>query len=186
MSLLQRLTRAIDALSRWCGALAAAACLVMVLIGAFNAIARYLARDLGVDLSSNGWIEAQWYLFSVVFLAGASATLLEDRHVRVDVLYGRLEARARAWIDLAGGLLLLLPFCAFGAYGTFFYARRSLDQLEQSSDPGGLARWPIKLLLFASFTLLFLQGLSFVLRQVQILRSGIDAATLTPEEGSPS
>ena len=186
MTSLQRLTRAIDALSRWCGALASAACLAMVLIGAFNALARYLARDLGFDLSSNSWIEAQWYLFSIVFLAGASATLLEDRHVRVDVLYGRLGPRGRAWIDLGGGLFLLLPFCAFSAYGTFLYARRSFDQLEQSSDPGGLARWPIKLLLFASFCLLFLQGVSFVLRQVEILRREPDATPPSLGEGSPS
>lgn len=174
MSLLTRAARAIDALSRRCGAVAAAACLAMVLIGAFNALARYLARDVGVDLSSNGWIEAQWYLFSLVFLAGASATLLDDRHVRVDVIYGRLGARGRAWIDLVGGLLLLLPFCAFAIVGTWSYAQRSLAQLEQSSDPGGLPRWPIKLLLLFAFCLLFLQGLSFVLRQVRVLRGELD------------
>ena len=79
--------------------------LLMVMVGAFNAVARYLGKWIGVHLSSNAYIEAQWYLFSLIFLLGAAHTLQRDQHVRVDVLYGRLSDTGKAWIDLLGGLL---------------------------------------------------------------------------------
>jgi TRAP-type mannitol/chloroaromatic compound transport system permease small subunit len=88
-------------------------CWLMVLVGAFNAVARYLGRFLGVHLSSNAYIELQWYLFSLVFLLGAAWVLREDAHVRVDVLYARVTARTQAIIDILGTLLLLVPFSAF-------------------------------------------------------------------------
>ena len=79
--------------------------LLMVMVGAFNAVARYLGKWIGVHLSSNAYIEAQWYLFSLIFLLGAAHTLQRDQHVRVDVLYGRMSLKAKAWLDLVGSIL---------------------------------------------------------------------------------
>lgn len=144
--------------------------LVMVLIGAFNAVARYAGRFVGTNLSSNGFLEAQWYLFAAVFLLAAPYTLVADRHVRVDVLYGRLSERAKAGIDLAGTLLFLVPFCALGLYLCWPSVSNSWAVLEQSSDPGGLPRYPVKTLLPVALALLGLQGVAMVPRLVRRLR----------------
>ena len=136
----------------------------MVLLGAFNAIARYLGRSLGLDLSSNAWIELQWYLFSVVFLLGAARTLRERGHVCVDVLYGRLSERWQRRIDRAGTLLFLLPFCIFALVTSWPSVRNSWAVREGSPDPGGLPRYPIKALILVAFALLALQGLAWLVR----------------------
>lgn len=145
--------------------------LAMVLIGAFNAVARYAGRYVGINLSSNALLEAQWYLFAAVFLLAAPYTLLQDRHVRVDVLYGRLSPRAKAGIDLAGTLLFLVPFCAVGLWLSWPSVSNSWAVLEQSSDPGGLPRYPVKTLLPVALILLGIQGLALVPRLVRTLRS---------------
>ena len=139
----QRVAQAIDRLNGAIGHAVAWLTLVMVLLGAFNAIARYAGRFLGVNLSSNGFIELQWYLFSAVFLLGAAYTLREDAHVRVDVVLTRLSARAQAWVDILGTLLLLIPFCLFSLWVSFPAVRNSWRIREGSPDPGGLARWPL-------------------------------------------
>ena len=113
-------------------------------MGAFNAVARYLGKSIGLNLSSNAYIEAQWYLFSAVFLLGAAHTLQRDQHVRVDVLYGRLTARKKAWIDIIGTVCFLIPFCLFGLVISIPAVRNSWAVLEGSPDPGGLARYPLK------------------------------------------
>ena len=90
--------------------------LAMVVVGAANAVARYVGRYVGFNLSSNAYLELQWYMFSALFLLGAVSTLTCDAHVRVDVIYGRLSSRARHWIDAVGTAVFLLPFCAFGLW----------------------------------------------------------------------
>ena len=158
--------------------------LAMVLIGAFNAVARYAGRYVGVNLSSNAFLEAQWYLFAAVFLLAAPYTLLEDRHVRVDVLYGRLGPRARAAIDLAGTLLFLVPFCAIGVWLSYNPVANSWAIWEMSPDPGGLPRYPVKSLLPVGLALLGLQGLAMVPRYVAALRTPPPSeATEAPAEG---
>ncbi|MCP4004856.1 MAG: TRAP transporter small permease subunit [bacterium] len=147
----------------------------MVLIGAYNALARYAGRSLGLSLASNAYIELQWYMFSAVFLLGAAATLARDGHVRVDVLFGRMSARARAWIDLVGSVVLLLPFCLMSLLATWPAVRNSWQIGEVSPDPGGLPRYPIKTLILVAFGLLIAQGISHVIRKIAYLR-GIDAA----------
>lgn len=146
--------------------------LAMVLVGAFNAVARYAGRFLGQDLSRNTYVELQWYLFSALFLLGAADALRRDAHVRVDVFYGRLSARGRAWIDLLGTVFLLLPFCALCLWVSGPYVASSFAVREASPDPGGLPRWPIKALLPAAFLLLLLQGLSELVKRASLLRSG--------------
>jgi TRAP-type mannitol/chloroaromatic compound transport system permease small subunit len=143
---------------------------VMVLVGAFNAIARYLGRWIGLQLSSNAYLELQWYLFSLVFLLGGAYALRHDAHVRVDVLYGRLGERARAWIDLLGTVLFLLPFSVFMVAASWPSVAASWRVRETSPDPGGLPRYPIKAVVLLAFVLLILQGVAEATRRIAILR----------------
>lgn len=144
--------------------------LVMVLIGAYNAIARYVDRFTGWSLSSNTYIELQWYLFSILFLLGAAYTLKHDDHVRVDVFYGRLSRRGKAWINLIGTLVFLFPFCMLMLVMSWPSVANSWAVLEMSPDPGGLPRYPIKTIIPIAFILLMLQGTSMVVRQIVILK----------------
>ena len=156
----QRATgRATGGPAGWVGHVATACLGLMVALGLLNTSMRWLGKQLGENLAGNAGLEGQWYLFSLAFLLAAAPTLARGEHVRVDVLSGRLSARARAWIELAGGLCLLLPFCAFAAWSTGEMAARSLAISEGSPDPGGLPRWPIKLVIPFAFGLLGLQGL---------------------------
>lgn len=169
MPALSNLADRLDKLADWTGRGVSVAALVMVLLGAFNSIVRYIGRFTEADLASNTLIEAQWYLFSALFLFGASWTLKEDAHVRVDVLYGRLSPRGKAWIDLVGTLVFLLPFCAFVIYVSWGPVMESWRTLEASPDPGGLPRYPIKTLLPVAFGLLILQGISMAARKAALL-----------------
>ena len=162
--------RLIDAINGTLGRLVSWLCVLMVFLGAFNAVARYVSRAAGVSLSSTALTEAQWYLFSAMVLLGAAWTLQQDRHVRVDVLYGRLSARQKAAVDVVGGLLFLLPFCAFGVWAAWDYVGHSIAQREVSPDPGGLPRYPVKALIPAAFVLLGLQGIAELSRRVEALR----------------
>jgi TRAP-type mannitol/chloroaromatic compound transport system permease small subunit len=176
-----RVARAIDGLNGVIGRSASWLALVMVLVGAFNAVARYLGRFLGVHLSSNAYIELQWYLFSVLFLLGAAYVLREDAHVRVDVLYGRLPERARGAINIAGTLLLLIPFAAFVLWVSAPVVRASWRVREMSPDPGGLPRYPLKALILVCFALLLLQAVSELIKEVHRLRSPAPPVGATPD-----
>lgn len=165
-----RVAAGIDRLSDLIGRFASWLALAMVVIGAFNAIARYLGRYMGVQLSSNAWLELQWYLFSVLFLLGGAHALRHDAHVRVDVFFARLSTRARAWINLLGTTLLLLPFCIFMLIVSWPTVRNSWAIREVSSDPGGLARYPLKTVILVCFALLFLQGVAELIREIAALR----------------
>ncbi len=174
------LSQAIDRLNEVLGRWVSWLTLAMVLIGAYNAVVRYLGSYFGRNLSSNAYLELQWYLFSLVFLLGASYTYQQGAHVRVDLLYGRLGERGRAWIDLAGTLVLMLPFTTFVLWVSWPSVRNSWAVREVSSDPEGLARYPIKSVILLAFALLVLQGISEVIRQVAVLR-GLQPARGTEE-----
>lgn len=149
--------------------------LAMVVVGAFNAIARYLDRYTGLGLSSNMYIELQWYMFSLVFLLAAAYTLKHNAHVRVDVLFARLSRRGRAWINLGGTVLFLLPFCFLIIVVSWPSVLDSWARLEGSPDPGGLPRYPIKTVVPIAFALLAAQGISILIKQVAVLRGDIDS-----------
>ena len=189
MQTLRRLAGAVDRLNQRLGSLLRWLALVMLLMGAYNAVARYLTRYAGVSLSSNALNEAQWYLFSVIFLLGAAYGLKVDAHVRVDVLYGRLSERARGWIDLLGTILILIPFTLVMLWVSYPTVRNSWVIREVSPDPGGLPRYPIKALILLSFALLLLQGISQAVKAVDRIRgtgggSDGDAAGVTPDPGT--
>ncbi len=154
----------------------------MVVLGAFNAVARYLDRFTGIGLSSNTYIELQWYFFSLVFLLGAAYTLKHDAHVRVDVLYGRLGPRGQAWINIAGVVLFLIPFCALMIAVSVPSVMNSWAVREMSPDPGGLPRYPIKTIIPIAFMLLILQGISMLVRQITQLQQPV-GRTPAVEEG---
>ena len=186
---MNRFLGAIDRISGGVGAIARWLTLGMVLIGAFNAIVRYLDRFTGWGLSSNTYIELQWYLFAVVFLLGASYALREEAHVRVDVVYGRFGARGKAWVNLLGTVLFLIPFCVLVIVVSIPAVKNSWAVMEQSPDPGGLARYPIKTLTPIAFFFLLLQGLAMLARSVVVLRSGGEDASegdTSEDDASPT
>ena len=139
--------------------------LAAVLISAGNAIVRK-----AFDMSSNAYLEIQWYLFSVIFLLCAGYTLLKNEHVRIDIVTGRFTARTRAWIDIFGLVFFLFPTCYLFIDLGWPFVQTSFHQGEMSANPGGLIRWPIKLMVPVGFTLLALQGLSELIKRVAFLR----------------
>lgn len=158
------LARAIDALNERVGRAAMWLVLLATLISAGNAVMRY-----GFDLSSNAWLEIQWYLFALIFLLGAGYTLKHDGHVRIDILYGRFSPRMRAWVDLIGGLVFLLPLCGLLVWMGWDGFMASWAVNEGSPDAGGLSRWPIKLAIPLGFTLLLLQGVAEIIKRAAFL-----------------
>jgi TRAP-type mannitol/chloroaromatic compound transport system permease small subunit len=176
--------RRIDRFSEWSGRVLYWLTLGMVGIGAFNALARYLDKYTEIGLSSNMWIELQWYLFSLVFLLGAAYTLKYDDHVRVDVLYSQLSRRGKAWINLLGTALFLLPFCGVVLWHTIPFVTTSWAILETSPDPGGLPRYPIKTVIPLALLFVMLQGVSLMIREAAVLR-GIDLADWGEGESRP-
>lgn len=171
MKPLLRTASAIDRMSDVVGRLASWLVLVMVLLASFNAVARYLGRFLGVNLSSNAYLEAQWYIFSLIFLLCGGWALLRESHVRVDVLYSRLSDRGRSWINVIGSALLLLPFSLFTLWVSWPLVRNAWYIKEQSPDPGGLPRWPLKPVILVCFVLVVLQGVSQLIKEINELRT---------------
>ena len=161
------LARAIDALNDRVGRAVAWLTLVAVLVSSGNAVSRY-----AFSLSSNAWLEIQWYLFSAIFLLAAGYTLKAGAHVRIDILYGRYSPRTRAWVDIAGTVFFLMPMALLILYLSWFMFMQSYLGDEISADAGGLIRWPVKLLMPAGFALLVLQGLSEIFKRVAFLRGG--------------
>ena len=174
MSILSRVAKAIDGINERIGAIIRWLALVMVLVGAATAILRYSSRGLGLSLNLTPTTELQWYLFSLIFLLGAAYGLRHDVHVRVDVLYSQLNPKKRAWIDLVGHVLFLIPFCIVMLYVSWPAVQNSWSIREISPDPGGLPRYPIKMVILLSFVLLVGQGYSQILKQLRILRGDAD------------
>lgn len=169
------LLRLSDRLSAAIGWLCARLVIGMVTAGALAAVLRYLAPVLGIAPALNALGDVQWMLFSGVFLLGAAWALAEDAHVRVDVLYGRLSPRRRAGVDLAGTLLLLLPFCALLLWASWPAVVEAVALREGALDAGGLPRWPVKQLVPVGVGLLALQGVSQAVRAAAVL-AGADEA----------
>lgn len=164
-----QIARWLDAFSEGLGRIAAWLVLLMVGVGVWNVIGRYVGRAIGQNLTSNALIEIQWYLFALVFFLGAAYTLKQNEHVRVDVFYKNFSRRQKAWINLLGTILFLLPFAVLVIYFSWETVLNSWQILEQSPDPGGLPRYPIKSLIIVSFVLLIAQGISEAFKNLAIL-----------------
>ena len=170
MAFLLRLSRWIDALSDALGRVLAWLVVVLVLTGAINVVARFAGAQFGLALASNGMLELQSLLFNLLILLGAVWVLRLDAHLRVDVLQSRWSPRCKAWIDIFGITLLLLPFCTFMVLYSLDFVIRSWLHLELSANPGGLPRYPVKSLVPFAFLLLFLQGVSELIKRIAWIR----------------
>lgn len=164
MALLLRISALIDRLNEGVGKLVYWLVLIAVLISAGNAIVRKL-----FNMSSNAFLETQWYLFSAVFLLCAGFTLLRNEHVRIDVIAGRLSPRAQAWIDVFGTIFFLMPMALLFLYLSWPVFVRTFTQGEVSTNAGGLMIWPARLLVPIGFALLSLQGLSELVKRIAFL-----------------
>lgn len=165
MGALLKASRIIDAVNDRFGTVAIYLVLFACLISAGNAVSRHF-----LNISSNAWLEVQWYMFAAIVLFGAPYVLKVNGHVRVDVFYGAMSERTRIWIDLLGGILFLLPICLILIYFTWPWFVESWQLNEASSNAGGLVRWPVKLMLPVGFTLLALQGVSEIIKRIAALR----------------
>ncbi len=163
-----KLSTYIDQATSWIGRSAAWLILIAVLVSAGNAVIR---KALGV--SSNAWLELQWYLFGAVFMLGASWTLARDEHVRIDVVTAHLSQRTRYWIDLICHILFLLPFSVLMVWLSWPFFLNSFKSGEMSMNAGGLIIWPAKLLILAGFVLFTLQGISEIIKKIELLRGDI-------------
>jgi TRAP-type mannitol/chloroaromatic compound transport system permease small subunit len=166
---LLKLSHGIDWINGRFGVIATWLVLIACVVSAGNAFSRYLFSE-----SSNGWLEAQWYMFAAIVLLGAPYTLRMNEHVRVDLIYGSVSETTRLWIDILGGLFFLIPICAVLMYFTWGWFVQSWNIHEVSSNAGGLVRWPVKLLLPVGFGLMILQGISEILKRIAALLDVID------------
>ncbi|MGG5822485.1 TRAP transporter small permease subunit [Falsiroseomonas sp. HW251] len=158
-------SRAVDAMNTAFGRVADWLVLLACLLSAGNAFLRY-----GISLGSNGALEAQWYMFAGMVMLGASFTLFRNEHVRVDLVYGSLPWRAKLWVDVLGLAFFLLPAMAMLAWMTWPFFVESWVRAETSSSPGGLLRWPVKVLMPLGFALITAQGLSELIKRIALLR----------------
>jgi len=159
------MSRGIDAFTRWVGKRLAWLILVAVVVSALNAIVRK-----SFDTSSNSWLELQWVLFSIVFLLCSSWTLLDNEHIRIDIVNNMLPKRVRDSIDVIGHAFFLIPltFVMIITGGPFFM--RSVEINEQSGNAGGLPQWPAKSLIIIGFTMLLVQGISELIKRIAVMR----------------
>ena len=165
MQSLLTMSRGIDAFTRWVGKRLAWLILVAVVVSALNAIVRK-----SFDTSSNSWLELQWVLFSIVFLLCSSWTLLDNEHIRIDIVNNMLPKQVRNSIDVIGHAFFLIPltFVMIITGGPFFM--RSVEINEQSGNAGGLPQWPAKSLIIIGFTMLLAQGISELIKRIAVMR----------------
>jgi TRAP-type mannitol/chloroaromatic compound transport system permease small subunit len=159
------MSRGIDAFTRWLGKRLAWLILVAVVVSALNATVRK-----SFDTSSNSWLELQWVLFSIVFLLCSSWTLLDNEHIRIDIVNNMLPKQVRDSIDVIGHAFFLIPltFVMIITGGPFFM--RSVEINEQSGNAGGLPQWPAKSLIIIGFTMLLVQGISELIKRIAVMR----------------
>jgi len=166
---LLKISAAIDALNERIGGIVKWFILAAVLISTVNAIIRKV-----FNVSSNAWLEAQWYLFGAVFMLGAAYTFLKNEHIRIDIVTSNFSKRVRDWIDVFGHVVFLLPFAWIMLWHGIPFFLRSFEISESSMNAGGLIQWPAKILIPAGFILLFIQGISELIKRIAILQGLIE------------
>ncbi|MFA6309834.1 MAG: TRAP transporter small permease subunit [Sterolibacterium sp.] len=161
MNSLLQISRLIDALNERVGRSIYWLILAAVLVSAINASIRK-----AFDMSSNAFLEMQWYMFSAVFLLGSGYTLLRQEHIRIDVIYGKFSRRTQIWIDIFGTVFFLLPMCLMFLYLSWPFFLHSIQSGETSANAGGLILWPVKVMMPLGFALLLIQGLSELVKRL--------------------
>ncbi|MEW6293770.1 MAG: TRAP transporter small permease subunit [Pseudomonadota bacterium] len=164
MKFLLQFSRLVDAISEAVGRAAIWLVLVVVIISAGNAVSRF-----AFHMSSNAWLEIQWYLFSAIFLLCGAYVLKKNEHIRIDVIAGRLSERGQNWIDVFGILVFLLPMALIVGYLSWPGFINAWNSGEMSASEGGLIRWPVRLLLPVGFALLILQAFSELIKRIAFL-----------------
>jgi TRAP-type mannitol/chloroaromatic compound transport system permease small subunit len=172
MAGLLALSRAIDRMNEFIGKWVSWLILLAVLVSAANAVIRKT-----FNMSSNAWLELQWYLFGAAFLLAAAYTLRQNEHIRIDIVYGMFSRRVQHWIDLFGHVFFLMPFVLLMIYYFVPYVSLSYRSGEVSTNAGGLIIWPAKSLLLIGFSLLALQGISEIIKKIAIMRGDMDDPT---------
>ncbi len=170
--------RIIDAVNTWIGKRVAWLIIAAVLVSATNATVRKI-----FDTSSNSWLELQWILFSVVFLLCSPWTLLDNEHIRIDIVNNLLPKRVRDSIDVVGHAFFLLPLTVVMIVTGVPFFLSSYGVNEQSLNAGGLPQWPSKALIMIAFTMLFFQGLSELVKRVAVMRGLIPDPYLKKAHG---
>lgn len=173
MQALLKFSRAVDWLNGLVGRYVIWLILASTVISAVNAAVRKT-----FNISSNAYLEVQWYLFAASFLLAAGYTLLNGEHVKIDVVSSRLSKRAQIWIDVIGFALFLMPFCLTVLWFGIPFFLKAFQSGEMSSNAGGLLRWPVYLMMPLGFGLLMLQGLSELVKRVAFLMGLIDDPTI--------
>jgi len=172
MSALLKLALGVDWISDKMGRIASVAVLAAALISAGNAFVRY-----GLDISSNAWLEIQWYLFALTVMFGAPIVLKLNEHVRVDIFYGKLKGHGPVFVDLFGLIFFLLPVMGLMAYLSLPLFVKMYQTGEMSSNAGGLIRWPAMLLLPLGFFWIFIQGLAEIVKRICYLQGRYEMDT---------
>jgi TRAP-type mannitol/chloroaromatic compound transport system permease small subunit len=162
---LLKMSRGIDAFTKWTGKRLAWLILVAVVVSAVNAIIRK-----SFDMSSNSWLELQWVLFGIVFLLCSSWTLLDNEHIRIDIINNMLPKRVRDSIDVIGHIFFLMPLCVVMIITSVPFFVRSYRINEQSGNAGGLPQWPAKSLIMIGFAMLLVQGVSELIKRIAVMR----------------
>lgn len=165
MEPLLALSRRIDAATAFIGKSVSWLVLAAVIVSAVNAIIRK-----AFDISSNAWLEAQWYLFGAVFMLAAAWVLQLNAHVRIDALSSHFSQKTRNWIDLFGHVFFLMPLCVLMIWLTIPYFWESFRGNEISTNAGGLIVWPTKLFVLIGFILLAIQGVSEIIKRIAIMQ----------------
>lgn len=169
MSALLALSRLIDRVNKFIGKAVAWLILLAVLVSAINAIVRKT-----MNMSSNSWLELQWYLFGAAFMGAAAYTLKQNEHIRIDIFYGTRSRRTQHWIDLFGHVFFLMPISIIMVWLLFPYFLDAYNRGTISTNAGGLLIWPARAILLAGFILLTLQGLSEIIKKIAVMRGLIE------------
>lgn len=172
MSALLMLSRLIDAVNEFIGKWVGWLIFVSILVSAGNAVIRK-----AFNMSSNAWLELQWYLFGAAFMLAAAYTLKQNEHIRIDIVYGAFSRRVQHWIDLFGHVFFLTPFALLMIFYFVPYVALSYRIGEVSTNAGGLIVWPAKALLLTGFTLLFIQGISEIIKKIAVMAGVIEDPT---------
>lgn len=164
--------RAIDRTTEAIGKLVMWAIFAAIIVSAGNAIVRK-----AFNMSSNTWLELQWYLFGAAFLLASAYTLQQNEHIRIDIFYGTRTRRTQHWIDLFGHVFFLLPFVAIMTYMMVPYALDAFKSGQISTNAGGLIIWPARAMLAAGFVLLLAQAFSEIIKKIAVMRGLMDDPT---------